>query len=74
MRSWRPARNAGKRCQEIAERFGDDVLCTIMQIMLERNHMAIEQNIKMVVPEAPACFEDLSLRRRRRQRAVQDCR
>ena len=51
-------RTAGKRCVEIAERFGDDVFYTTMEIMLERNYMAIEQIIKMVVPEEPAYFED----------------
>ena len=51
-------RTAAKRCVEMAERFGDDVFYTTMEIMLERNHMAIEQIIRMVVPEEPAYFED----------------
>ena len=37
---------------------GDDVFYTTMEIMLERNYMAIEQIIQMVVPEEPAYFED----------------
>jgi N-methylhydantoinase B len=51
-------RTAARRCVEIAERFGDDTFYTTMEIMLERNHMAMEQIIKMVVPEEPAYFED----------------
>ena len=51
-------RTAGRRCVEIAERFGDDIFYTTMEIMLERNYMAIEQIIQMVVPEEPAYFED----------------
>ncbi|MDX1481176.1 MAG: hydantoinase B/oxoprolinase family protein [Woeseiaceae bacterium] len=51
-------RTAARRCVEIAERFGDDVFYSTMEIMLERNHAAMEQIIKMVVPEEPAYFED----------------
>ena len=51
-------RTAARRCIEIAERFGDNTFYTTMEIMLERNHMAMEQIIKMVVPEEPAYFED----------------
>lgn len=49
---------AAKRVNELAERFGDDVLHTTMEIMLERNHQAMEQIIKMLVPEEPRSFED----------------
>jgi len=51
-------RTAARRCVEIAERFGDDVFYSTMEIMLERNHMAMEKIINMVVPEEPAYFED----------------
>ncbi len=51
-------RTAAKRCVEMAERFGDDIFYSTMEIMLERNYMAIEQIIQMVVPEEPAYFED----------------
>ena len=51
-------RTASRRCVEIAERFGDDIFYSTMEIMLERNHMAMEQIINMVVPEEPAYFED----------------
>jgi N-methylhydantoinase B len=49
---------AAKRCIEMAERFGDDTLYTTMEIMLERNHMAMEAIIQMLVPEDPRVFED----------------
>src|SRR5690606_27467881 len=51
-------RTAARRCIEIAERFGDDVFDSTMQIMLERNLLAMEQIIRMIVPETPAYFED----------------
>lgn len=51
-------RTAARRCVEIAERFGDDVFYSTMEIMLERNYAAMEQIINMVVPEEPAYFED----------------
>jgi N-methylhydantoinase B len=51
-------RTASKRCIEIAERFGDDIFDSTMQIMLERNLLAMEQIIRMIVPETPAYFED----------------
>jgi N-methylhydantoinase B len=49
---------AAKRCAELAERFGDDVLHSTMEIMLERNHSAMKQIIAMLVPEEPRTFED----------------
>jgi N-methylhydantoinase B len=49
---------AAKRCIEMAERFGDDTFYTTMEIMLERNHMAMEAIINMLVPEDPRVFED----------------
>lgn len=49
---------AAKRCVEIAERFGDDIFYSTMEIMLERNHIAMEAIINMLVPEEPRTFED----------------
>jgi N-methylhydantoinase B len=49
---------ASKRVVELAERFGDDILHSTMEIMLERNHMAMKQIIEMLVPEEPRTFED----------------
>ncbi len=49
---------ASKRVIELAGRFGDDILHSTMEIMLERNHMAMEQIITMLVPEEPRSFED----------------
>jgi len=49
---------AAKRCVEMSERFGDDTFYTTMEIMLERNHMAMEAIINMLVPEEPRLFED----------------
>lgn len=51
-------RTAGKRCVEIAERFGDDTFFTTMQIMLDRNLEAMRAIIRMIVPEEPQYFED----------------
>jgi len=51
-------RTAAKRCIEIAERFGDDVFQTTMQIMLDRNLEAMRAIINMIVPEEPSYFED----------------
>src|SRR5690606_18092364 len=51
-------RTAARRCIEIAERFGDDIFDSTMQIMLDRNLLAMEQIIRMIVPETPAYFED----------------
>jgi N-methylhydantoinase B len=49
---------AAKRCVEMAERFGDNTFYSTMEIMLERNHMAMEAIIQMLVPEEPRTFED----------------
>ncbi|GAB5381887.1 MAG: hydantoinase B/oxoprolinase family protein [Aliiglaciecola sp.] len=49
---------AAKRCKEIAERFGDDIFYSTMEIMLERNHTAMSAIINMLVPEEPRVFED----------------
>jgi len=51
-------RTAAKRCVEIADRFGDDVFYTTMQIMLDRNLEAMRAIINMIVPEEPSYFED----------------
>jgi len=49
---------AAKRCIEMAERFGDDIFYSTMEIMLERNYMAMKAIIEMIVPEEPRVFED----------------
>ncbi len=49
---------AAKRCNELADRFGDDVFDSTMQIMLERNKMAMGEIIKMFIPEEPREFAD----------------
>jgi N-methylhydantoinase B len=49
---------AAKRCIEISERFGDDTFYSTMEIMLERNHVAMEAIINMLVPEEPRTFVD----------------
>jgi len=49
---------AAKRCVEMAERFGDDVFYSTMDIMLERNHLAMKAIIEMFIPEEPRVFED----------------
>jgi len=49
---------AAKRCVEMAERFGDNIFYSTMEIMLERNHMAMKAIIEMIVPEQPRVFED----------------
>ncbi|GEA08695.1 5-oxoprolinase [Alteromonas sp. KUL42] len=51
-------KTAAKRCEEIAERFGDDIFYSTMEIMLERNHVAMSAIINMIVPEEPRVFED----------------
>ena len=51
-------RTAARRCVEMADRFGDEVFDSTMQIMLERNLHAMGQIIQMIVPEEPAYFED----------------
>lgn len=49
---------AAKRCLELAERFGDDVLYSTMDIMLQRNYDAMKHIIGMFIPEEPRVFED----------------
>ncbi|MEM1144837.1 MAG: hydantoinase B/oxoprolinase family protein [Pseudomonadota bacterium] len=49
---------AAKRCLEIADRFGDEVLTSTMEVMLERNHTAMKHIIEMFIPEEPREFED----------------
>lgn len=49
---------AAKRCVEIAERFGDDVFYSTMEVMLERNKTAMSAIINMLVPQEPRVFED----------------
>lgn len=51
-------KTAARRCKDIAERFGDDVFYSTMEIMLERNHIAMQAIINMIVPEEPRVFED----------------
>jgi N-methylhydantoinase B len=51
-------RTAARRCTEIARRFGDDVFYSTMEIMLERNYLAMKAIIEMLVPEEPRVFED----------------
>ena len=49
---------AARRCVEIASRFGDDIFYSTMEIMLERNYLAMKAIIEMIVPEEPRVFED----------------
>ncbi len=49
---------AARRCVELANRFGDDVLVTTMDIMLQRNYDAMKHIIEMFIPEEPREFED----------------
>lgn len=49
---------AAKRCVELAERFGDEVLVSTMSTMLQRNHAAMKHIIEMFIPEEPREFED----------------
>jgi N-methylhydantoinase B len=51
-------KTAGRRCVEMSERFGDDILFSAMDIMLERNHNAMKFIIQNFVPEEPRTFED----------------
>jgi len=51
-------KTAGRRCVEMAERFGDDVLYSAMDIMLQRNHAAMKFIIQNFIPEEPRVFED----------------
>ena len=49
---------ASKRVVELAERFGDDVLYSTMDTMLQRNYDAMKHIIGMFIPEEPREFED----------------
>jgi N-methylhydantoinase B len=49
---------AARRCVELAERFGDEVLNSTMDVMLQRNHDAMKHIIEMFIPEEPREFED----------------
>ena len=49
---------AAKRCVEMAERFGDDIFYSTMDIMLERNYVAMKAIINNFIPEQPRVFED----------------
>lgn len=51
-------KTAARRCAEIARRFGDDIFYSTMEIMLERNYLAMKAIIEMIVPEEPRVFED----------------
>lgn len=51
-------RSAGRRCVELAERFGDDVFHSAQQSMLERTYRAMKEVIQRVVPETRQVFED----------------
>ncbi|MEE2983563.1 MAG: hydantoinase B/oxoprolinase family protein [Pseudomonadota bacterium] len=51
-------RTAAKRCVELTERFGDDVLHSAMDELLERNRRAMAQLIAKVIPEEKRYFED----------------
>ncbi|MEQ8264014.1 hydantoinase B/oxoprolinase family protein [Pseudohaliea sp.] len=51
-------KTAARRCVEVAERFGDDVLATTMDVMLKRNYDAMKHIIENFVPEEPREFED----------------
>lgn len=51
-------RTAGRRCVELAERFGDDVFASALGMMLQRNYVAMREIIRNVVPEEKRSFED----------------
>lgn len=51
-------RTANRRCIEISERFGDDVLLSAMAEMLLRNRRAMRELIQRTVPEKRQYFED----------------
>jgi len=51
-------KTAAKRVVELAERFGDDVLYSTMEVMLQRNYDAMKHIIEMFIPEEPRSFED----------------
>jgi N-methylhydantoinase B len=51
-------KTAARRCVEMAGRFGDDVLFSAMDTMLERNYNAMKFIIQNFIPEEPRTFED----------------
>ncbi len=51
-------RTAGKRCVELAERFGDDMFYSAMDDLLARNRRAMAKLIRDTVPETRQYFED----------------
>ena len=51
-------KTAAKRCVEMADRFGDDVFFSTMDIMLDRNKLAMSAIINNFIPEEPRVFED----------------
>lgn len=51
-------KTAARRVIEMANRFGDDVLFSTMDIMLKRNYDAMKFIIQNFIPEEPRTFED----------------
>lgn len=51
-------RSAGRRCVELAGRFGDDGFHSAQQMMLERTRRAMKEIIQRVVSEKKQTFED----------------
>ena len=51
-------RTASKRCSELSERFGDNVLYSAMDELLERNKKAMAHLIMNAIPEEKRYFED----------------
>lgn len=51
-------RTAGRRCVELANRFGDDIFTSALGMMLDRNYIAMREIIRTVVPEEKRSFED----------------
>ena len=51
-------KTASRRVVEMSERFGDNVLFSTMDIMLERNYNAMKFIIQNFIPEEPRVFED----------------
>jgi N-methylhydantoinase B len=51
-------RTAGTRLVELSERFGDEILYSAMDEMLQRNYRAMRALIQRTVPETKQYFED----------------
>ena len=49
---------AGRGVQEVCERFGDDVLASAMEQLLQRNHRAMKELITTQIGEEKVSFED----------------